>query len=183
VTHAEVPETLAGSAVVKHVLLLSVDGLHSLDVENYIKSHKNSALAKLAGQGVRYTSATSSKPSDSFPGLLALVTGGSPVSTGVFYDVSYDRKMFDPANTTCQGTPGTAPTFDESLDRLDQHGNYVIDPTKLPRMLNGQGKCVPVYPHSFVKVNTIFEVVKAAGHRTAWADKHPAYDLVVRSIK
>ena len=27
-------------------------------------------------------------------------------------------------------------------------------------------------------MNTIFEVVKAAGLRTAWSDKHPAYDLV-----
>ena len=27
-------------------------------------------------------------------------------------------------------------------------------------------------------MNTIFEVVKAAGKRTSWADKHPAYDLV-----
>ena len=29
-----------------------------------------------------------------------------------------------------------------------------------------------------MKTNTIFEVVKASGRRTAWADKHPAYDLV-----
>jgi hypothetical protein len=29
-----------------------------------------------------------------------------------------------------------------------------------------------------LKANTIFEVVKAGGGRTAWADKHPAYDLV-----
>ena len=36
----------------------------------------------------------------------------------------------------------------------------------------------PVWPHSFVRVNTVFEVVKAAGLRTAWSDKHPAYDLV-----
>jgi hypothetical protein len=35
-----------------------------------------------------------------------------------------------------------------------------------------------VYPHNAIKSNTIFEVVKAAGGRTAWADKHPAYDLV-----
>src|SRR5260370_17833193 len=26
--------------------------------------------------------------------------------------------------------------------------------------------------------NTIFEVIKAEGGRTAWADKHPAYDIV-----
>ncbi len=37
---------------------------------------------------------------------------------------------------------------------------------------------MPVYPHDAIKSNTIFEVVKAAGGYTAWADKHPAYDLV-----
>jgi hypothetical protein len=62
--------------------------MHALDLENYIDAHPGSALAELAGQGVRYTSASSSTPSDSFPGLLAMVTGGSPVSTGVFYDVT-----------------------------------------------------------------------------------------------
>jgi hypothetical protein len=35
-----------------------------------------------------------------------------------------------------------------------------------------------VFPHDFIKTNTIFEVVRAAGGQTAWADKHPAYDLV-----
>jgi hypothetical protein len=29
-----------------------------------------------------------------------------------------------------------------------------------------------------MRSNTIFEVVKSGGGRTAWADKHPAYDLV-----
>jgi len=29
-----------------------------------------------------------------------------------------------------------------------------------------------------LRSNTIFEVVKASGGHTAWADKHPAYDLV-----
>ena len=38
--------------------------------------------------------------------------------------------------------------------------------------------CKPVFPHQFVRVNTIFEVIRNHGGRTAWADKHPAYDLV-----
>jgi hypothetical protein len=33
--------------------------------------------------------ASASKPSDSFPGLIALVTGGTPKSTGAYYDVAY----------------------------------------------------------------------------------------------
>jgi len=35
-----------------------------------------------------------------------------------------------------------------------------------------------VFPHQFLRVNTIFEVVRAAGGYTAWIDKHPAYELV-----
>ena len=31
-------------------------------------------------------------------------------------------------------------------------------------------------PHEYVRVNTIFEVVKAHGGRTAWTDKHPSYE-------
>ncbi len=114
-------------------------------------------------------------PSDSFPGLLALVTGGTPKSTGVYYDDSYDRKLAAPGSD-CK-TPGTEVVYDESIDRnpdlLDSGG---IDPLKLPR--DPANNCSPVYPHSFLRVNTVFEVAHAAGLRTAWADKHPAYDLI-----
>src|SRR5262249_55861126 len=34
-----------------------------------------------------------------------------------------------------------------------------------------------VYPHDFLKVNTIFNVVHDAGLSTAYSDKHPAYDI------
>lgn len=165
---------------IDHVVLLSIDGLHAIDLQRYIESHPRSALARVARHGVNYTNAQSSSPSDSFPGLLALVTGGSPVSHQVFYDVSYDRNLFDPTNTACAGAPGTVPTFDESIDLVDSSGKDldVIDPSKLPNRLTSDGRCVRVYPHDFVRTNTVFEVIKAHGHRTAWADKHPAYDLV-----
>jgi Type I phosphodiesterase / nucleotide pyrophosphatase len=164
---------------VKHVLLISVDGLHALDVANYVQSHPNSALAELSKHAVTYSNARTPANSDSFPGLLALVTGGSPVTTGLFYDVSYDRTIFDPTNTTCSGAAGNLMVFDESIDRYNaqQVSLNVIDPAKLPRALVN-GKCVALFPHSALRTNTIFEVVKAAGGHTAWADKHPAYDLV-----
>jgi len=165
---------------VDHVLLISVDGLHGLDVARFVDSHPHSALATLAAHGVTYTNARTPANSDSFPGLLALVTGGSPISHGVFYDVSYDRTLFDPTNTRCAGTPGNTVVFDESIDLYDSANvsKNVLDPTKLPRRLTDHGQCVPVYPHEFNRSNTIFEIVRAAGGQTAWADKHPAYDLV-----
>src|SRR5262245_47953066 len=139
------------NARIEHVLLISIDGLHALDVSRFIESHPNSALAELANHGVIYSNANTPANSDSFPGLLALVTGGSPVAHGVFYDVSYDRNLFDPANTNCSGAPGNTVVFDESIDQYTA-GNVslnVIDPSKLPRGRDSSGKCVPVFPHSF----------------------------------
>src|SRR5712692_3243938 len=166
---------------IKHVLLISVDGLHALDVSNYVASHPNSAIAELAGHGVTYSNARTPSLSDSFPGLLALVTGGSPISHGLFYDVSFNRSVFDPTNTSCSGQPGNMQVFDESIDKYSGSPPVslnVIDPTTLPNHLDENGKCVRLFPHNAMKSNTIFEVVRATGKRTAWADKHPAYDLV-----
>ncbi len=164
---------------IKHVLLISVDGLHALDVANYVALHSKSALAELAGHGVTYSNARTPANSDSFPGLLALVTGGSPISHGLFYDVSYNRGIFDPTNTTCSGQPGNMQVFDESIDKYSGPVSLnVIDPTALPNHLDENGKCVRLYPHQAMKTNTIFEVVRSEGGHTAWADKHPAYDLV-----
>ena len=67
---------------VKHVLLISVDGMHALDLMNYVSSHPDSTLAQLSSHGVTFDNAATSQPSDSFPGLSALVTGGSPTTAG-----------------------------------------------------------------------------------------------------
>jgi hypothetical protein len=165
------------------VLLISVDGLHALDVANYVATHPHSALAELSEHGVTYSNARTPANSDSFPGLLALITGSSPNTSGLFYDVSYNRSIFDPANTSCQGQPGNMQVFDESIDAYHiVNGSPVslnkIDPIALPNNINDDGKCVRKYPHNALRTNTIFEVVKANGGRTAWEDKHPAYDLV-----
>ena len=164
----------------QHVLLISVDGLHALDVSRYIATHPHSALAELASHGTTYSDANTPQNSDSFPGLLALITGGSPQTSGLFYDVSYDRAIFDPTNTTCSGGAGNMMVFDESIDKYNAQNVSlnVIDPAKLPRHRDEHGNCVALWPHSALRTNTIFEVVKAAGRHTAWEDKHPAYDLV-----
>ena len=166
---------------IKHVLLISVDGLHALDVANYVATHKDSALAELSEHGVTFANARTPSNSDSFPGLLALITGGSPNSSGLFYDVSYNRSIFDPTNTTCTGQPGNMQVYDESIDNYNASNVSLntINPAALPRYFDENGKCSPKYPHNAERTNTIFEVVKhELGARTAWADKHPAYDIV-----
>eukprot|EP00850_Spirogloea_muscicola_P016969 SM000141S00913 [mRNA] locus=s141:381552:384936:- [translate_table: standard] len=165
----------AAAATIKQVLLLTFDGLHAQDLTYYITTHPRSQLAALKANGILYPNAIGSKPSDSFPGLLNVLTGGSPRSHGVYYDVSYDSTL-SPPGSACK-TVGTVVTFDESIDfnstALFSGG---IDVSQLP--LDPKKNCTPVYPHQFLRANTIFEVAKAAKLRTAWADKHPAYDIV-----
>ena len=172
---------------VRHVLLISVDGLHALDLTNWISSNPDSNIGQLSKQGIRYTNASTSLPSDSFPGLAALVTGGSPQTTGFWYDVTYNRVLAPPAKTTpygitgsaaaCkEGVQGTQVGFDEEIDRdlTKLNGGGGINPAYLPRDPNNN--CAPVYPHSYLRVNTIFEVAREAGRNTAWIDKHPSYE-------
>jgi hypothetical protein len=163
---------------IRHVVLISVDGLHQTDVDHFVAAHPDSALAGFLERGVEYTEAHTSTPSDSFPGLIALVTGGTPKSTGIYYDDAYDRTLYAPGSN-CQGLPGTQVVYDESLDfdatRVFSGG---INPANLPLAKDAHGDCRPVFPHDFIRVNTVFEVIHRAGGRTAWADKHPAYDIV-----
>ena len=174
-----------GISHVKHVLLISVDGLHALDLTNYVASHPDSTLASLSHQGVTYSNASTSTPSDSYPGLASLVTGGSPITTGFWYDVTWNRALSPQAagnpdmgtsGGTCPQTIGAIVELDEGADvhltQLDGGGGLSAD--YLPRDPNNN--CQPVYPHQYLRVNTIFEVVKAHGGRTAWTDKHPAYE-------
>jgi len=187
---------------IKRVLLISVDGMHSLDFvncSNGVPAFGNVPycpnLAALSSTGVHYLQALTSKPSDSFPGLVAQITGATPRSAGVFYDVSYDRALSPPAKTTpygivggpklCPSVIGTQVGFDEEIDYnyLDLHsgkpdgssGINGIDPAYLPR--DPKNGCAPVYPHTYLRVNTIFNVVKNSGGYTAWSDKHPSYDF------
>ncbi|HET6283342.1 MAG TPA: alkaline phosphatase family protein [Polyangia bacterium] len=160
----------------RHVLLISVDGMHQNDLEGYIASHTGSALAMLSQQGTQYRQARTPVPSDSFPGVLAVMTGGTPRSTGVYYDLSYDRRLAAPASDCSQR--GTVVDFTESVDRNSKviDGGGGLDESKLPR--DPDHECGVVYPHQFLRVNTIFEVAKASGLRTAWSDKHLSYEIV-----
>ncbi len=180
---------------INHVLLISVDGLHALDLTNFVASHQQSTLAQLSGHGFTYTNASTSLPTDSFPGLAALVTGGSPQTTGFWYDVTYNRALVGsqltaPAGyvmvaTQCPGPVGTPVGLDEEIDvDLTQlNGGRAqtsltdapINPGLLPR---DPITCAPIYPHQYLRVNTIFEVIKANGGYTAWTDKHPSYEWV-----
>jgi hypothetical protein len=199
--------TLA-SGKIKHVLLISIDGMHAVDFYNCAHGLPGvnygdpycPNLAALAQTGINYVAAISSRPSDSFPGTTALASGGSPKTTGIYYDVAYDRSLDPPEITTgtglaggaCQpyGLPGgTTTDYDQGIEiddtklnggapgaSLTDGGVASIDPRKLVR--DPQKGCAPVYPWDFIRVNTAFGVVHAAGGYTAWIDKHASYSVV-----
>src|SRR6266850_2831610 len=100
---------------VQHVLLLSIDGMHGIDLANLVKDRPDSALAKLSLHAVTYSNASTSFPSNSWPGLLSMVTGGSPNVTGVIFENSYDRSLSAPASDCSK--IGTTVIFDSSIDK------------------------------------------------------------------
>ena len=69
----------------------------------------------------------------------------------------------------------------DSTEDLDYNSTQLfsggIDPAHLPKIIV-DGKCTLQYPHNRLQVNTVFEIIKAAGKQTAYVDKHPAYDIV-----
>ena len=195
---------------IRHVLLLSIDGMHAIDFQNCstgiagVNGGKPYCpnLAALGTSGVNYVAASTSKPSDSFPGLMTIVSGATPRTLGVYYDVAYDRSLDGPLVQTGNGNgpatvpcvPGAAPTgftteYEEGLD-IDQTklnggapgasqtdgGIASLDPSKMD--LDPAKGCSPVYPWQFVRTNTIYGVIHRAGGYTAWSDKHPAYSSV-----
>lgn len=165
------------SGKIHRVLLISIDGMHALDLANFIKTHPQSALAQLAAAGVNYTAASTTKPSDSIPAMAGIVTGGTPAVTGVYYDDAYNRAL-SPPGSNCL-TVGTAIDLKEGIDinPAAADGGGGIDPNKLPR--DPAKGCAPVYPHNLLRVNTIFEVIRGSkGGYTAYSEKRPSYDML-----
>jgi hypothetical protein len=178
---------------IKHVLLISVDGLHQQDLAWYVKNNPGSLLAALTRHGLEYSNAQTPFPSDSSPGMYGQVTGGDPRVTGIYYDDVWNHNVFPAGTTNCTGpVPGGEAAYHEAIDvnqnsidagqglsglpgsilqmtsnplQVINPANLVVDPTT----------CKPIYPNQYLKVNTIFNVAHDAGLRTAWSDKHPAY--------
>src|SRR5258708_7590928 len=181
-----------GSSI-KHVLLISVDGMHQQDLAWYVKNNPDSLLATLERHGLEYSGAQTPFPSDSSPGMYGQVTGGDPRVTGIYYDDTFNHDVFPAGTTNCTGpVPGTEAAYHEAIDvnqnsidagqglsglpgsilQMTSNPLQVINPANLPV---DPTTCKPIFPNHYLKVNTIFNVAHDAGLRTAWSDKHPAY--------
>ncbi len=217
-TYAGAAPAFHRSAPAKHVLLISVDGLHESDLAFYVAHHPGSALAQLAENGTTYTHAQTTFPSDSFPGMVAQLTGGGPGTTGVYYDDTYNHALLPAGTTDCStAAKGTEVSWTEAADRsqnpitldagqgltapaltdlptntlaqtiasapaitsailsMTPNPQSLLNPAALPV---DPATCLPLYPHNYLKVNTVFDVVRAHGLGTAWSDKHPAYEIL-----
>jgi hypothetical protein len=202
------PGKKPSSNTIQRVLLISIDGMHAVDFLNCANGITTAnggqpycpSIAALGATAINYVAASTSKPSDSFPGLISIVTGGSPAFTGIYYDVAYSRSFSAPAETTGNGlgagpcTPFGAPTgttteYEEGIDinqtlvnggapgaSLTDGGIASIDTRRLVR--DPSTGCKPVMPWDFVRANSIFTVIHNSGGYAAWSDKHPAYAAV-----
>src|SRR6266446_4841951 len=146
---------------VRRVLVISIDGMHALDLALWIKNNPTPAnvpspgpgsswLAGLAARGVNFTNASATKPSDSIPATVGIFTGGSPAIGGMYYDDAYNRSWFAPGNLTCFGTPGTVIDLKFAIN-LNPDGTGGVDPTKMPRQFVN-GVCTPVLPHNMMRL-------------------------------
>jgi hypothetical protein len=152
------------------VLLLSVDGLHAIDLANWAAIHPHSILGELSARGVTYTNAHTPM-ADTAAGLLAPATGGTPISTGIVSSDGYDHAL-SPPGSSCK-IKGAVLALDASF-RAD--GSF--DVTKAP--LDPRNDCTPLWPHNLLRVNTIFEVVREKIGPTAWAGESSATTDLLR---
>jgi len=171
---------------VRHILLISIDGMTELDYQLWVKNNPTSAIGQLAAEGVHYSNAYATKPGDSIPATVGIFTGATPAVAGLYYDDAYNRAWFAPSDVTCTTPVGTVTSLKQDIDfnpnavdgGASANGGAQINPALLPRQLVN-GNCIPVYPHNQMRVNTVFEVVKSTFKGvTAFSEKRPSYEFL-----
>ena len=133
--------------------------------------------------------------------MVGQLTGGNPRTTGIYYDDTWNHAVFPAGTTNCSGpVPGGEVTYFEALDinkgALDAGQGLVPAPGKNPwanilemtgnpllvinraNLIVNPSTCLPIYPNTYLQVNTVFEVAHAHNLLTAWSDKHPAYMIL-----
>jgi hypothetical protein len=172
-----------GGAPYQHVLILSIDGLREADLADPATAAYLPNIRAFEQSAIHYSNAHTVTPSDSVPASLSYFTGAGPKTTGVYYEDSYDRSLYAPGGFL-GGPQGTEFALTEVLDNnanvLNGGGNSdasSLSQFNLPQKDVG-GSSVRVLPHDYLRVNTVFEVAKAAGMRTGYIEKHPAYEII-----
>ena len=168
-----------------HVLVFSIDGLHQSDLARCkVAANGDSTLAKLAGRGVAYTRGAHDDALGLVPRRASPSPRAAPPSPRASTTTTATTGPCTRRATAVHGGAGHGDHLrrerrQRRLEALQQRHQPGVPPAPEGR----RGKCTVVYPHDFVRVNTIFEVVKRAGGYTAWSDKHPSYRDPERPVR
>jgi len=130
-----VPAGRAAEREVQRVLVISVDGLHAVDAERFIASHRSRRWPRSRGMRFATQPPRPRGPRIRFP---AAVDGDRRLASlgDVFYDVSWDRTQWRPGRPVA---PERGPA--DHLRRVDRPAEVVnglaidqnqIDPSRLP---------------------------------------------------
>ena len=168
----------------EHVLLLSVDGLHQSDLEWYVTNHPSSALAALTHHGVEFTHAQTPVPVRLVPRAWSRqVDRRQPAARRASTtttrwnrrpaarrdDQLRGRRARAPRSPTSRRSTRTCAQLDAGQGLTGLPGS-ILQMTGNPDDADRPGAaarstrqtCKPVYPHHYIKVNTIFEVARSA---------------------
>ncbi|KAK9384480.1 alkaline-phosphatase-like protein [Lipomyces mesembrius] len=173
------PSHVYSNGQYKQVVFLSFDGMHQSDLVKYIEMFPNSTWASLMKNSIVFNNAKASSPSDSFPATTALFTGATPRLSGIYWDDTWAKDLY-PASSNCTGPMGAEVDWSVASDYNSSSltGGNAFNLSAVAMKLNSWGVCQPIFPHDYLRVNTIFEVARANGLNTAYFDKHPSYEFV-----
>ena len=171
--------TLYTTGQYKQAIFLSFDGMHQFDLIRMITENPGSNFTKLVNNGIMYSAARATSPSDSLPATASIFTGAAPRTHGMFWEQMFDRSLYT-GGTGCTGQVGAICDYSEAADLNSSllDGGNAFNLTYLPHQKTSWGSCQPVLPHEFLRVNTIFEVARGNGLWTAFADKHLPYEFL-----
>ena len=76
--------TLYSTGQYKQAVFLSFDGMHQFDLSRIIAENPGSNFTKLVNNGIMYSSARATSPSDSLPATASIFTGAAPRTHGLW---------------------------------------------------------------------------------------------------
>ena len=120
------------------------------------------------------TSCTGAAPGAEVSWTEAADRSQNPITLDAGQGIKSSALAALPTNTLAQ-TLAAAPALTRAILRMTPAPQTLLDPAALP--VNPK-TCKVVHPHDYLRVNTIFDVAHHAGLRTAWSDKHPAYEIL-----
>ena len=84
-------------------------------VRSLLANNPNSRIAQFVRSSVQFNNSNSSFPTDGTPATLALITGSSPKTHGLWFKNFYERDLYPPGSN-CTGPIGASIALDESID-------------------------------------------------------------------